>query len=85
MCVGKGGDGGGGGSGNPPGMFALSSGESIEGREEMGRAEFSVWRFVTGVVLLGGIGGDGLAGVGLPLPTTCESSAGEDRIMRHDH
>lgn len=76
MCVGRGGDGGGGGSGYPPGMFALSSRDSIEGREEMGR--FSVLRFVTGVVLLGGMGGDGLTGAGLALPTTCVSSAGED-------
>lgn len=79
MCVGRGGDGGGGGSGNPPGMFALSSGESIKGKEEMGKEEFSVWRFVTGVVLLGGIGGDGLAGAWLAFPTTCVSSAKEDR------
>lgn len=79
MCVGRGGEGGGGGNGNPPGMFALSSRESMEGKEEMGRTELSVLRFVTGVVLLGGIGGDGLAGAGLALPTTCVSSAGEDR------
>lgn len=79
MCVGRGGEGGGGGSGNPPGMFALSSRESIEGREEMGSVELSVLRFVTGVVLLGGIGGEGLTGAALALPTTCVSSAGEDR------
>lgn len=77
--MGRGGDGGGGGSGNPPGMLALSSKESIVGKEEMGRTELSVLRFVTGVVLLGGIGGDGLAGAGLALPTTCVSSAGKDR------
>lgn len=81
MCVGRGGDGGGGGSGNPPGMFALSSRERMEGREEMGWAEFSGLRFVTGVVLLGGIGGDGLAGAGLAVPTTCVSSARENRRL----
>lgn len=79
MCVGRGGDGGGGGSGNPPGMFALSSRERIVGREDMGWVGLSVVRLVTGVVLLGGIGGDGLAGAWLAPPTTCVSSAGKDR------
>lgn len=37
-------------------------------------AESSVFRFVTGVVLLGGIGGDGLTGWRLAPPEPCENS-----------
>lgn len=77
MCVGRGGDGGGGGRGKPPGMLALSSRDSMEVREEIARVESSVLRLVTGVVLFGGMGGEGLAGTKLAPPVTWASSAGE--------
>lgn len=65
MCVGRGGEGGAAGSWKPTWRLLWSSRESGEGL--MGWLESSV-RLVMGVVLLGGIGGDGLAGTRLPPP-----------------
>lgn len=47
----------------------------MEGREEMVSGESSALRLVTGVVLFGGMGGEGLTGNRLVPP--CESSAVE--------
>lgn len=47
----------------------------MEGREEMVRGESSWLRLVTGVVRLGGMGGEGLAGTRLVPP--CDNSAVE--------
>lgn len=47
----------------------------MEGREEMVSGESSALRLVTGVVLFGGMGGEGLTGTRLVPP--CESSAVE--------
>lgn len=49
------------------------SSDRMEGREAMVRGESSGLRFVTGVVLFGGMGGDGLAGTRFMPP--CVSSA----------
>lgn len=49
------------------------SSDRMEGREAMVRGESSGLRFVTGVVLFGGMGGDGLAGTRFMPP--CASSA----------
>lgn len=66
MCVGRGGEGGGGGSWKPRGRLLGSSRECDEGfRRWLGAEGSSVLRLVTGVVLLGGMGGEGLAP---PLP-----------------
>ncbi len=42
-------------------MLALMSSDRMEGRDEMVSGESSALRLVTGVVLFGGIGGEGLA------------------------
>lgn len=49
------------------------SSDRMEGREEMVRGESSALRLVTGVVLFGGMGGEGLTGNKLVPP--CDSSA----------
>lgn len=54
-------------------MLALRSSDRMEGREEIVRGESSVLRLVTGVVLLGGMGGEGLADTRLVPP--CDNSA----------
>lgn len=56
MCVGRGGEGGA-GSWKPTERLLWSSRECGEGL----KAESSMVRLVTGVVLLGGMGGEGLA------------------------
>ena len=69
MCVGRGGEGGGGGSWKLTERLLWSSKDSGEGL--MGwlmPEESSGLRLVTGVVLFGGIGGDGLAGTRLAPP-----------------
>lgn len=69
MCVGRGGDGGGGGSWKVKETLLWSSRENCEGLIGWLEAEgSSVLRLVTGVVLFGGIGGDGLAGTRLAPP-----------------
>lgn len=69
MCVGRGGDGGGGGSWKLIERLLGSSSKCGEGFMRWLEAEeSSVLRLVTGVVLLGGIGGEGLAGTTLAPP-----------------
>lgn len=82
MCVGKGGDGGGGGSWKLTDRLPWSSRESCAGLMWWPEAdESSGLRLVTGVVLLGGIGGEGLAGTRLVPPVAwLKSPAGESRV-----
>lgn len=80
--MGRGGDGGGGGSGGswkPVGQVAKSSPGSTLGMG--GLDDSSELRFVTGVVLLGGMGGEGLVGPRAIAPVAWESSAvgGDER------
>lgn len=72
MWEGRGGEGGGGGSWNPTGKPERSSGVRADEAallwllmEEAEGEGSSVLRLVTGVVLLGGMGGEGLAGTRL--------------------
>ncbi len=81
ICVGRGGEGGGGGSWKPTGRLLLSSRESGEGLMRwLETEESSVLRLVTGVVRLGGIGGDGLAGARLAPPVAWVKSPANRQI-----
>ncbi len=82
MCVGRGGEGGGGGSWKPTGRLLWSSRESGEGMMGWLEAEeSSVLRLVTGVVLLGGIGGEGLAGTRLAPPVAWVKSPANGKTV----
>lgn len=75
-CVGRGGEGGGGGSWKPSEMLLGSSTQCSEGLIRWLEAQdSSVLRLVTGVVLLGGIGGEGLADTRLVPPLVWVKSA----------
>lgn len=80
MCVGRGGEGGGGGSWKPNGRLLGSSRACDEGfRRWLEAEESSVLRLVTGVVLLGGMGGEGLAGRRLAPPLAWVKSTANRR------
>lgn len=80
MCVGRGGDGGGRGSWKPMGRLLWSSRESGEGLMRwLEPEESSVLRLVTGVVLLGGMGGEGLAGTRLVPPVAWLKSPANEK------
>lgn len=82
MCVGRGGEGGGGGRWKPKGRLLGSSRECGKGfMRWLEAAESSVLRLVTGVVLLGGIGGEGLAGTRLAPPLVWVKSPANGRSI----
>lgn len=83
MWVGRGGEGGGGGSWKPTKGWLWSSGDSREeGTADGEEPELSsVMRLVTGVVLLGGIGGEGLTGTRLAPPVACVRSANMAAVL----